>query len=172
MNFKYISNYFEISKHIANCNLKRDYIVIDTETTGVNPHTASLVDIQLSGIDNDSAVMFPSNFVYLLNELQKPLVAHNYKYDWIVLKRHNVDMRKHKVYDTMLMYHLFDENKPYGLEDVYNDIYGENDRIKTEFWSKYKNYIDATPEDKLLYACSDIVKTDKVYQYLVKEFDI
>lgn len=167
--FKYLDNVFQIEEHIANCNLKRDYIVIDTETTDKNPHKAKLVDIQLSGIDNKDAVMFPSNFVYLLNALQKPLVAHNYKYDWIVLKRHNVDMRRHKVYDTMLMYHLFDENKPYGLEDVYNDLMGQQTDYKTKFWDKYKNYIDATLEDRLDYGCSDIVKTDLIYRYLIKE---
>lgn len=138
------------------------YVVLDFETTDVNPRKAKLLDIQMLG--KDEVLMFSGEFLPLLQNLHCTQVYHNFRYDWHVAYTHGVDFRGSPVKDTMLLHHLDDENAEHGLDAIVQANW--QDAYKEVFWSKYKTYEEASDEDKLVYACKDIIYTDKLYRML------
>lgn len=168
MRFKLLLTEEEVKQIIAWHNKNSEFVVLDTETTGLNPHTAELVDIQLSGDDTCDAVMFPGSHVGLLAELRCPLVLHNFKYDYIVCYRHGWDMlQNNQIYDTMIMSHLVNENREsHSLDSWVQELF--NDTYKTKFWGEYKSYTDAPLDRRLDYACRDVVYTKALFTQLAE----
>jgi len=172
VNFKRLNTASEIRELISFHNRHSDYLVIDTETTDKDPRTAKLLDIQLTGVEPGSAVIFSHEFATLLLEINPRiiLVAHNYKYDAHVLFRHGVDLLDRTWRDTMLIGHLLDENREsYSLDSYVKEYY--NDDYKEKFWAKYKTYEESTEEDRVEYACRDIVYTGRIFTHFRKELE-
>lgn len=152
-------------------NSNSSYVVLDTETTSVNPREAKLIDIQLSGRDEDHAVIFSGEYRHLLRRLvpKVVLVAHNYKYDAHVLFLHGVDLLDRVWRDTILLGHLVNENREsYSLASYVEEI--SNDSYK-DFWEKYEAYEDASEEDKIEYGCRDVYYTRRVFISLSAAID-
>lgn len=167
--YNYLDTREKVVKAIESVN-RFDYLVLDTETTGLNPHTAQLVDIQIG--NEEIVYMFPAEFVTQLHSIKTAMifVLQNWVYDGIILSKHGIDLRQWKVYDTSIMFHLYHNKKECNLEDMY--FYLTGDKIpKSDFWKKYKNYLDAPFKERVEYACSDIKHTDKVFKELVKKDD-
>lgn len=163
--FKYLKDLDEIKDVVAKLN-KQPWCVIDTETTGTDPHVCDLVDIQL-GLLDDSVFMFSGEHIRALDDLETQIVGHNLKYDIIVLKRHGVNLIERGFHDTMLMHHLYDENSSHALGTVASQ-FGIESSYKDDFWKKYSSYTEAPFDERLDYACSDIVVTDAVYRKLLE----
>jgi DNA polymerase I-like protein with 3'-5' exonuclease and polymerase domains len=64
--------------------------------------------------------------------------------------------------DTMLLDHLLDENQEHSLDSIIKRRY--NDNYKEVFWEKYKEYKDAPKEERIAYACKDVVYTGRLYR--------
>lgn len=149
-------------------NANSEYVVLDTETTSKDPLVAKLIDIQLSGKTEDSAVLFGAEFAPFLLSLSKnlTLVACYAKYDQHVLYRHGVDLLDRTWRCTVLDGHLADEMRPsYSLESYVTEIYGGS--RKSDFWDKYDNYLDAPELERVEYACADIIETNAVYKHIL-----
>lgn len=167
MKFERLTQPSQILDLIKFHNESSDFVVIDVETTSVDARKAELVDIQISGRSTDDAVIFDRNHAHLLLEIAPHvlLVAHNYKYDAHVLFRHGVDLLSRPWRDTLLIGHLLDENREsHSLDSYVKELF--NDDYKEKFWEKYKTYEEASEEDKIDYACRDIVYTGLLYTSL------
>jgi DNA polymerase I len=170
MKFTRLTAESEVLALISWHNEKSKDLVIDVETTDSNPRKAKLLDIQIDGSEPDSAVIFAAEFKHCLNFLNKDviLIAHNYKYDAQVLFRHSIDLLNRPWRDTLLLGHLVDENRDsYSLDSYAKEFW--NADYKETFWTRYKSYEEAPEEDKVTYACADIVYTRKLYRLLLQQ---
>lgn len=161
MRFKYLETVDEIHDLIAWHNRHSDFVVLDFETTSKNPREAKLLDIQMSGRDEDEAVMFSGEHLLCLTVLESLQVFHNFKYDWKVAALHGVDLSDKPVRDTMLLHHLADENVEHGLDAIIQGAHGDD--YKSRFWETYASYADAPRDAQLDYGCRDIVYTRRLY---------
>ncbi len=170
LKFRYLSSEKEVWDIIEHHVDKNSVVVLDTETTSVNPHEAQLVDIQINGREDDEALNFPAEFAHCLlafNDAPNTLVFHNFKYDLIVLSRVNglFQQLASRVRDTMLMSHLVDENRDsHSLNSWVLELTG--DTYKDDFWRKHASYLDASVDERLAYSCADIVYTRRLYLHL------
>ncbi len=160
MRFEFIEDEAFICQLIRHRN-EVGYCVLDLETTSKDPHKAELIHVQMSGLESDHAVAFSGKFLSLLKELTCTLVLHNFKYDFKVAHRHGVDLRGHKVIDTMLLDHLADENRLHSLDSYVQRVY--QDDYKEKFWSRYESYQSAPLAEQVEYGCKDIYYTDRLY---------
>ena len=166
MDFKLLTTEAEIRHLIDYHNLCSEFVVIDTETDSKDPRKANLIDIQMSGEGEESAVMFSGRFLPLLAELRPLQVYHNFKYDWKVMLRAGLDMRGKPMRDTMLLHHLVDETAEHSLDSIVKARWGTN--YKEEFWSKYATYQEAPVEERLKYGAADAVFTGRLYRELLE----
>lgn len=166
MNFIELTSLAEVNELVSWHNKNSEFVVLDTETTNKNARLAKLIDIQMSGKEPESAVIFKAAYLPALAALDVLQVWHNFKYDWQVLYQHGLDLRGKPMRDTMLLHHLVDENASHKLDDIVKAEW--QDSFKSDFWSKYKNYTDAPKSEAIEYACKDIVYTRKFYDSLAK----
>lgn len=164
MRFRELTKEQQIVDLIARHNDASEFVVLDTETTDKNPRVAKLVDIQMSGQEEDEAVIFDGKFLPLLTGIKRPAVWWNMKYDLIVAHRHGIDLRCLDNRDGMLMHHLVDENAEHSLDSLVQAQF--NDDYKERFWNEFKSYQEAPKERRIDYACRDIVYTRHVYNFI------
>ncbi|MCS7188859.1 MAG: 5'-3' exonuclease H3TH domain-containing protein [Bacteroidia bacterium] len=100
-------------------------IAFDTETTDLHPMYAELVGIAFCAKEGE-AVFCPlsserwAEWQGVLQQWAKApflKIAHNLKYDWVVLAQFGV-VCQGPFFDTLLADYLLDPEKPHGLEDV------------------------------------------------------
>lgn len=169
MQFQHLTSAADIRSLIQWHNDNSKFCVLDLETTSINPREATLVDIQMSGRTEDSAVLFGAEHLSLLADLKVLHVWQNFKYDWKVAYRHGLDLRNTRMHDTLLLSYLVDENRDEAsLDSWVQELF--KDDYKQAFWAKYKGYLEAPFEERLEYACKDIVYTGRVYRVLMADF--
>jgi DNA polymerase I len=154
---------------------KQESFSIDLETTSQNPMLARIVGVALCW-EYDTAYYLPiahsgPNSERQLTaekvlELLRPLlsrpepgkVGQNIKYEWVVLKRHGVEL-KGIVFDTMVASYLLDpERRSHRLERVVAEHLQEGIGSYTELTGKGKNQIGFHQVDvhhAADYACGD-----------------
>lgn len=166
MNFKRLDNEIDVSRLIQSLNAAYGTVVIDTETTGLNPRKDKLVDIIISTPDENVA-MFPAEYASWLLRLKPSmlLVFQNFKFDLKFLHQVGVDLRPWPIRDTMLMHHLEDEDAEHGLDAYVQRRW--SDDYKSVFWAEYPDYESAPLDARLEYACRDTVYTGRWYAELV-----
>lgn len=172
MNFTYkeLTTESEVLELIRWHNANSKYIYLDVETTGLNPFSDHITDIVLNGKTKFSSVIFSNTFTPLLAQLEVPVIAHNFKFDFNFLFRAGIDLRGSGLHaDTMLLDHLLDENQEHSLDAIVKRRY--NDNYKEVFWNTYKNYTDAPKEAQVEYACKDIIYTEMIYEDLCLDLD-
>lgn len=164
MKFKRLVTRDEVTDLIYRHNNESSFVCIDTETTSKKPREAVLLDVQLSGFEDEEAFVFSEEFADELLRLDSKLtlVAHHYAYDAHVLDRHGIGLLDRKWRDTLLLGHLLDENRPsYSLDSYVKELW--NDDYKEKFWQKNRSYQEASEEDKVDYGCRDVVYTARLY---------
>lgn len=168
-NFREAENKDYVESLIRWHNENSPYVTIDTETTGLNPHVDTLTAIIITDRSPNSAVLFSPTFVDCLKQLKRPVVAHNFKFDFNMLYRAGVDLRAcgGLQHDTMLLHHLLDENASHALDAIVQERYGDN--YKAVFWSTFKAFDEAPKDRQLEYACKDVIYTDLLYRDLSAE---
>lgn len=172
MNFTYkeLTTEIEVSNLIRWHNANSKYVFIDIETTGLNPFSDTITDIVLNSEVKFSSVIFSHTFIPLLKQLEVPVIAHNFKFDFNFLFRAGVDLRLPGLCaDTMLLDHLLDENQEHSLDSIVKRRY--NDNYKEVFWNTYKKYSEAPKEAQIEYACKDIIYTEMVYEDLCLDLE-
>lgn len=166
MYFSELKTVTEVQDLIQWHNRNSEYVGLDTETTGLDPFRDSITDIVLSGKEPDSAHIFSSAFATTLRELTKPVVCHNFKFDFHMLLRTGVDLRISGLYaDTLLLDHLLDENQEHSLDAIVKRRFQDN--YKEVFWDTYKNYTVAPHQTQLDYACKDVIYTLRAFRGLI-----
>lgn len=156
-----------------------DRLSFDTETDGVDPMKNKLVGVSLSatpgvayyipingeqGIPQDKAV-----------ELVQPLfkenslkIAHNYKFDYMMLQRAGLEIRG-DAFDTMIAGYLLDANQKLKM-DALAEKYLEYKPISiTELIGKGRNQKtmdEIAPGEIRIYACEDADITLRLYEIL------
>lgn len=146
-------------------------VVLDLETTGLNPRVDTIVSGQLCVAGSHAAIYFDGALCDQLINLSVPLILHNFKFDFAFLLLSPggpaIDLRRHRVQgaswlrDTMLMHHLLDENAEHGLDAIVQEKYADN--YKEVFWATYKSFSEAPEDAKLEYACKDTIYSGLVY---------
>lgn len=164
MRFQELYTEAEVEQHVAALNRRGLPVVCDFETSDKNPRKAELVDIQLEGMVEDSAVIFSACYLPHLDDLEVPLVFHNMKYDLTVSYLHGTDLRGKRLYDTMLLHHLVDENAAHDLDSIIQARW--QDDYKEKFWARFKNYTEADRCSQIDYSCRDIVYTRRFFDEL------
>lgn len=165
----------------------RNPLVVDCETTGTNPHFASLLGVasyinnkadylRVSAARSETPATTVSDLFSLLqrNGKDKPfLIGHNAKYDSIILRRAG-SLPFQVDYDTMIALYLLEIDKPRKLEEAYYRITGIKKKDLLEVYNEatgkeVKNlpekWYEEVPEEKLKeYAKEDAAATFRLYE--------
>ena len=139
---------------------KQTYIPINHR----DPNTKERLDWQLTEHD-------------LKEELQRILdaktyiVMHNGKFDYSVIKC-TCDIKIEPNWDTMIGAKLLDENEQSaGLKQQYiQKIDNEQEKYSIEHLFKSVEYADVNPDIFALYAATDAMMTDKLYEWQMNKF--
>jgi len=158
-------------------------VAIDTETTSTDPHQAELVGISIC-FDVNKAYYIPLKhqmaqnldseevLTKLNNKLQgKTLVAHNAKYDLIVLE--NAGWKKNEnIFDTMIAHYLLNPTSRHSLANCAIEEFAYEMIPISELIGKGKKQItfDLVPTDQAAkYAAEDAYIAFKLYTLYLAE---
>lgn len=157
-------------------------LCIDTETTGTNPHLASLVGIGLAANDKD-AYYIPFNGSMARKDIKQrlaPLLAspqigfygHNIKFDLHILRRASLPIT-HIAGDTIISSYLLNAHqRRHSLDELALSYCGKKMIDIEELLGKGKNQItmDQVDIEKVsTYCCEDVIYTARLKQILDKE---
>lgn len=162
MQFKEITSEAEFKELIDVYNASScEYVALDSETTGLSRFSDKLISISITSQNSNEAFFVSREYIKPLRDLKKPLVLHNFKFDFHMLASAGIDCRDIHLYlDTLILDHLLDENNPHGLGDIIQRRY--QDDYKARFWEKYPDYNAAPKDAQIEYACKDVLYTDRV----------
>ncbi len=160
---------------------------IDTETTSKNPMAAELVGLSFS-VKADEAFYIPCAHEYKdapkqlkrdeVLKMLKPIlenhklkkIGQNIKYDWIVLKRHGINLSG-VIFDTMLASYLINPSKrAHNLDQIALDFLDHKTISYEEVAGKGKKascFSKVSLEKAVPYACEDADITLMAYNVLM-----
>ena len=170
-----------VVKQLENAN----ELCFDTETDSPDPMEAKLVGISLSA-KPEVAWYIPVNVEDALSqvevmELLKPLfenaeirkIAHNYKFDYLILKRAGFTI-KGEIFDTMVAAYLIDANQRLKM-DTLAKTYLNYEPVPIEALigkgKKQKSMADIPYKEIANYACEDADITYRLYEQFIKELE-
>lgn len=146
-----------------------DIFCFDTETDGTDPLTSQMVGLALSSVAG-KAFYIPVNVDgYMKQEELKPLVeklfnntsvtkvAHNFKFDWLILKQAGIEV-KGPVFDTMVAAYLIDSTQKLKMDELSKKYLHYSPIPIEELIGKgkeQKSMADLDPEMICNYACED-----------------
>jgi len=159
----------------------KDYntICFDTETDGVDTMQSNLVGISLSAVSG-SAYYIPLNVENGMTEEEalpvlQPLfkspklkVAHNYKFDYMMLTRAGMEIGG-PAFDTMIAAYLLDAGQKLKMDNLARKYLNYNPiSIESLIGSgrKQKTMDEIPPEEITIYACEDADITFRLYKVL------
>ena len=170
---------------------KTEMFAIDTETTSKDPMKANLVGLSFS-MKPDEAFYIPCAHDYpeapAQLELQKVLsqlkpvlespdikkIGQNIKYDWMVLKRHGINLAGVK-FDTMLASYLINPSKrAHNLDQIALDFLDHKTITYEEISGKGKkdvSFAEISLEKAVPYSCEDADITLMAYHVLMPLID-
>ncbi len=157
---------------------KSDSYCIDTETTGLNPLTADLVGIcfsfcahqayyvPVSG-EHKEITIAVSAFKKSLEDTKIEKIAHNLKYDYLILQKYGVVMAG-ALFDTMIAHYLFQPDMKHGMDALSESFLNYKPiSIETLIGKKGKNQLnmgDLSSETIKDYAAEDADVTFQLKQ--------
>lgn len=170
----------EKRRKIIDLFITKDFISLDTETTGTDPISAKLVGLSFSVKENQAFyVPIPQNdkeAQKIVNEF-KPIyenenilkIGQNIKYDLLVLQNYGINL-KGKIFDTMIAHYLLQPELHHGM-DYMAEVYLNYQTIKIEELignkgKNQKNMADLSPTEVYEYACEDADVTLKLKNIL------
>ncbi|MCA9187130.1 MAG: DNA polymerase I, partial [Planctomycetales bacterium] len=164
---------------------QQERICFDTETTGLDPHSAELVGMAFcirpheasyvpcpANVDETRAIL--NRFRPILENPAIGKIGHNLKYDATVLKWHGVELRG-RLEDTMLSHTLVDPEGRHNLDQLSLQYFGYR-KIPTsdligERGKSQKCMRDVDVDIVGQYAGEDVDITWQLHQQLVKEIE-
>ena len=176
----------EKRRKIIDLFITKDFISLDTETTGTDPISAKLVGLSFSVKENQAFyVPIPQNdkeaqkivnefkLIYENENILK--IGQNIKYDLLVLQNYGINL-KGKIFDTMIAHYLLQPELHHGM-DYMAEVYLNYQTIKIEELignkgKNQKNMADLSPTEVYEYACEDAdvtLKLKNILEPLLKE---
>jgi len=162
---------------------KSDSYCIDTETTGLNPLTADLVGmcfsfsahqayyVPVSGEHKEIAIIV-SVFKKSLEDTKIEKIAHNLKYDYLVLQKYGAVMAG-PLFDTMIAHYLFQPDMKHGMDALSESFLNYKPiSIETLIGKKGKNQLNMKdlPSEKIKdYAAEDADVTFQLKELFSKK---
>lgn len=163
---------------------KQKEIVLDSETTGLNPREAKIVGLSFCFKEGEAYYL---EFGMVTDKLKKILqdqnikkIGHNIKYDYSMLKANGIEVRG-IYFDTMIASYVINPGRPSGLDALSFSEFGHQ-KITTEqvlgnLTSEYKivkksSYLPMdkiAPERLSQYACEDVDYTFRLYKKFVQQ---
>ena len=158
-------------------------ICFDTETSSTEPMVADLMGIAVTNAagkgwyvacnsEKLSTEDVINAFRPVLEDEESLKVAHHFKYDYLVLKRHGLEV-KGRIFDTMLAAYLLDSDQKFGMDELakkYLDY--EPVSIESLIGKKgkhQKNMKDLPIDEVSPYACEDADITFRLHEVLKPE---
>ena len=176
----------EKRRKIIDLFITKDFISLDTETTGTDPISAKLVGLSFSVKENQAFyVPIPQNdkeAQKIVNEFKTIYenenilkIGQNIKYDLLVLQNYGINL-KGKIFDTMIAHYLLQPELHHGM-DYMAEVYLNYQTIKIEELignkgKNQKNMADLSPTEVYEYACEDAdvtLKLKNILEPLLKE---
>lgn len=156
-------------------------IAVDTETTGVDVYTDTIVGISFSLPKSDRHVYIPVDHAdttpqldreFVLRELKPILydesigkVLHNAIFDIAMFRRHGYDLRG-VVWDTMTAMHMLNENEEsFKLKDLAPKYLGVESDTFDQLFGKNAQFRDIPLDIALAYAAKDTHLTWRLYEF-------
>ena len=186
-NYYLIKTESEIDKWLQEAE-ENGEIVIDTETTSINPHLAGLVGVSLS-TKIGSACYIPIghkkgqcfNQEKIIKKLKPILedksikkIGQNIKFDFIVLKHRGIEMNSME--DTMLMSYVLDAGKNRHNMDTLSEIHLNHKTIAFKdivgSGKKEINFSEVEISKAMLYAAEDADITYRLYKIFLKNLKL
>ncbi|MFA5670010.1 MAG: DNA polymerase I [Balneolaceae bacterium] len=155
-------------------------LCFDTETNSPDPVSAKLVGISFSiesgtgfyipiyvegGLDEQGVI---EQIRPLFENEKTTIVAHNYKFDYLMLSRSGLVI-KGKPFDTMIAAYLVDSDQRLRMDDLSKTYLNYEPVPIEQLIGKGKKQIsmaDLKPEEVYLYACEDADITLRLYEIL------
>lgn len=158
-------------ENIVNESANEDFISIDTETTGIDYLTDSLVGISCA-FGNGKSYYIPIghrneniNFNKAKPLIQKILaqdnikIFHNYKYDLAILQRHGFEVY-HDVFDTLIATHIHDSSKKFvSLDTLAKNLLNYEMQQYSDIVGKDQSFQDIDITKAAGYSCEDALVT-------------
>lgn len=180
---------------VINALLTEEVVAVDTETTGVDVYTDTIVGMSFTlptfsvvpkaevgwnvYIPVDHSEDTPQlSLEYVLKELRPFLydesigkVLHNAIFDIAMFRRHNSDLLG-VIWDTMTAMHLLNENEPsFRLKDLAPKYLGVESDTFDELFGKDANFREIPLDVALVYAAKDTELTWKLYEFQRKHME-
>jgi DNA polymerase-1 len=168
----------DVVRLIVRLNHRAEPVVLDLETTGLDRFKDTIISAQLCVAGEETAYYIEGELVDELANFAAPLVLHNFKFDFAFLRQRGIDLRYPKVEvplhgpreprnirDTLLMHHLLDENAEHSLDSIIKEKW--NDPYKEMFWGRNKSFQEAPEQERVEYACKDVIYTGLLYADLL-----
>ena len=173
-------------QRIIDLFVTKDFLSLDTETTGTDPINARLVGLSFSVKENQAFyVPIPEDreeAQKIVNEF-KPVyenenilkIGQNIKYDLMVLQNYGITLRG-EIFDTMIAHYLLQPELRHGM-DYLAEVYLNYQTIHIEELigpkgKNQKNMADLPPSQVYEYACEDAdvtLKLRNVFEPKLKE---
>lgn len=163
--------------------LTKDFFVLDTETTGIDPMASDLVGMSFSFAENQAfyipvpsererALKIINKFKPVFENEKSVKIGQNIKYDMMMLANYGVEL-KGELFDTMIAHYLLQPDLRHNM-DYLAEIYLNYKTIKIDelIGAKGKNQLnmgDLSPLQVYKYACEDADVTLKLKYKLEKE---
>ncbi len=165
-------------------------IAIDTEATGKNPLTDSLVGVSLCK-DKERAFYIPvahsaslvssgeqidirdaiSALSPILQDAGISKIGHNLKYDLMLLGQHGVTVAG-KLFDTMIAAYLLNPNKPnHSLDEVSFEYLSRRKKSFMEVLKKRTSFADVPIDEATSYAAEDAVLSYELKELLFEKLE-
>ncbi|NOQ27104.1 MAG: DNA polymerase I [Bacteroidales bacterium] len=160
-------------------------VCFDTETTGLDPHTAEIVGLSFSHKSNVAFyIPFPQNkdeaqsilneFIDLFNNQSIRKIGQNIKYDILILKQYNIEVQG-EIFDTMIAHYLLQPNLRHNLNFLSEQYLGYKPISIEELIGKKgvkQGSMQNVPIEKITdYACEDADLTFQLKEIFEKELE-
>lgn len=162
---------------------KKKVLVIDLETTGLDPFTDYIVSVAISfekGKGFNIVLPFYKNKAKAKEFLQPILpiledeniakVFHNAKFDLKLFHQYGIEI-KGEIIDTMILDYLFDPNrKTHGLKEI-SELHLHYHQISFEEMRKGRDITEVPKEELTKYACEDADLTLQLHNFLTQQLN-
>jgi DNA polymerase-1 len=167
----------QLQDAISNCNV----CAIDTEASDKDPRRATLFGVAFAVEEgrafyvpvtaSDLQGLAPQDVLGVLRKLlgsELKAVGHNLKYDYVLLRRHGIDI-KNTFFDTMLAaYDCYGDLNFFNLGALSRRFLGKDIKRYRDIVDDGKTLLDVPFNNLVEHGCSDADTTLRLYGYLKK----
>ena len=174
---------------LMNLIKKSQFVSIDTETTGLDIHSAEIVGISFA-VNENEAFYIPLGHVSLMAQnypLEKAIqkikpvledenikkIGQNLKFDYQILKNYEISM-KGVFFDTMLAAYILNSTQKFNLEALAQNYLGLSSIPISDIIGKGRKQISFAQSDVsniLEYVAEDVILPIKLKKIFEKQFD-